>query len=265
MFKEAAFEPSSPVRHSAELYKIIKRTNSEKPVLFIYSDGGPDYRVNFMSVKLALIALYRKLDLDYLCAARTALYHSYRNPVERMMSIVNLGLQAVALAREKMPEEMEAEASKCNSLKNLRALAEWNAEFRVASKDSIAPVKILLTDIAQRLELKEKKFVVYTAAPLYELDALWMTILAIDKEFRVNHTDKSSAKDLIESLCGFMSHCCAQRHYFFDTLKCGKEGVICLPPRPCTTYQILIRVRTTIINLFPMCLEKTPVSSIVHL
>ena len=232
MFKEGAFEPSSPVRHSAELCKIVKRTNSERPVLFIYSDGGPDHRVNFMSVKLALIALFRKLDLDYLCAARTAPYHSYRNPVERMMSILNLGLQAVALAREKMPEEMEAEAARCNSLKTLRALAERNGEFRGASMDSIAPVKLLLTDIAQRLELKEKKFIVFTAAPQYELDALWTTILAIDKEFRVNHTDKVSAKDLTESLRNFMSHCCVQRHYFFDILKCGDEDCeVCLPPR----------------------------------
>lgn len=29
--------------------------------------------------------------MDYLCAARTAPYHSYRNPVERIMSILNLG------------------------------------------------------------------------------------------------------------------------------------------------------------------------------
>ena len=55
-----------------------------------------------------------------------------------------------------MPEEMEAEAARCNSLKTLCALAERKGEFRGASMDSIAPVKLLLTDIAQRLELKER-------------------------------------------------------------------------------------------------------------
>ena len=45
----------------------------------------------YISVKLALTVLFRKL--DYLCAVRTAQYHSYRNPVERIMSILNLGLQ----------------------------------------------------------------------------------------------------------------------------------------------------------------------------
>ena len=152
IFKEGAFEPSSPIRHSTELAKIIDERARDKPVVFIYSDGGPDHRVTYISVKLALIALYRKLDLDYLCAVRTAPYHSYRNPVERIMSILNLGLQAVALARKRMPDEMEMEAAKCNSLKALRAVAERKENFREASLDSISSVKVLLTDIARRLD-----------------------------------------------------------------------------------------------------------------
>ena len=38
--------------------------------------------LTYLSVKLSLIVLFLKLELDYLCAARTAPYHSYRNPVE---------------------------------------------------------------------------------------------------------------------------------------------------------------------------------------
>ena len=63
-------------------------------------------------MKLALIALFKKMDLDYLCATCTTPYHSYRNPVEWLMSIVYLGLQAIALARHEMPEEMEAETAR---------------------------------------------------------------------------------------------------------------------------------------------------------
>lgn len=40
-----------------------------KPMLCVYTDGGPDHRVTYVSVKLSLIALYLKLDLDYLLAA----------------------------------------------------------------------------------------------------------------------------------------------------------------------------------------------------
>ena len=131
-------------------------TAPEKRILFVYSDGGPDHRVTCISVKLAHIALFRKLNLDYLCAVRTAPYHSYRNPVERIMSVLNLGLQAIALARKSMPEEMEAEATKCNSMKALRSVAERIVGFKEAILDSISPVKVILTDIAKRLELKER-------------------------------------------------------------------------------------------------------------
>ena len=96
--KEAAFSPSSPLRHATELLQTLreKKVNSVlKPVLLLYTDGGPDHRVNFISVQLALICLFRHLQLDYLVAARTAPMQSYRNPVERMMSLLNLGLQSV--------------------------------------------------------------------------------------------------------------------------------------------------------------------------
>lgn len=116
MFKEEAFEPSSLLRHSAELANAISTQVETKPVLLIYSDRGPDHRVNILSVKLALIALYHKLDLGYLCAMRTAPFHSYRNLVEWIMSIVNIGLQAIAVAWRGMSQEMEAGVEKCNSM-----------------------------------------------------------------------------------------------------------------------------------------------------
>ncbi len=45
-FKDAAFESSSPIRHATELCSILKsKEEYQKPVLFVYSDGGPDHRV----------------------------------------------------------------------------------------------------------------------------------------------------------------------------------------------------------------------------
>lgn len=185
IFKEGAFEPSSPVRHTTELMGILEKESLNKPVLFLYSDGGPDHRITSLSVKLSLVALYLKLDLDYLCVVRTAPYHSYRNPVERIMSILNLGLQAVALARAKMPDEMEAVTSRCNSLKALRAIAQQKLDFVSAVANSIAPVKILLSDITRKLELKGEKFQVFTAATASELESSWIALLAVDKDFAI--------------------------------------------------------------------------------
>ena len=94
-------------------------TNS---VLFVHSDGGLDHRVTFISVKLALISLFVDLDLDYLCATRTAPYHSFCNPAERIKSIFNLGLQSVGLACTciEMDGVTEAAVHNCNSVAEIQ-------------------------------------------------------------------------------------------------------------------------------------------------
>ena len=70
----------------------------DMPILFLYSDGGPDHRLTYVSVQASLIALFKNLDLDILCVARTAPYQSWR---ERIMSLLNMGLQSVGLMRRK--------------------------------------------------------------------------------------------------------------------------------------------------------------------
>ena len=63
LLKEAAFEPSSAVRHSAELSKIITSNyNPVQPVLFLYTDGGPEHNLTHMAIQLSLIALFFRLD-----------------------------------------------------------------------------------------------------------------------------------------------------------------------------------------------------------
>ena len=104
--KNNVFEHSTPFRHACEPHNILQSLSLSKSILFVYSDGGPDHRLTYFSVKLSLICLFLKQDLDYLCAGRTAPHHSWRNPVERIMSILNLGLQCVGLARALMPDEL---------------------------------------------------------------------------------------------------------------------------------------------------------------
>ena len=88
-----------------------------KEVLFLYSNRGPDHQLTYVSVQLALDCLFLKLDLDFLRGGPTAPYHSWRNPVERVIAILNLGLQCV-----RMQDEYEKEVAKCNNLteKNCR-------------------------------------------------------------------------------------------------------------------------------------------------
>ena len=70
--------------------------------MIIYTDGGPDHNNKHTSVRLGLLALFLDLDLDTMVVMRTAPTQSWANPVERVMSALNLGLQGVALARCEM-------------------------------------------------------------------------------------------------------------------------------------------------------------------
>ena len=112
--KDKVTQPSSAIRHSTELTNII-RTHFEdssghagKPVLVVVSDGGPDHRVTFGSVKIADICVFRALDLDMLVHVRTCPYQSWQNLAERAMSTLNFALQHVALSCSSMPSEFES-------------------------------------------------------------------------------------------------------------------------------------------------------------
>ena len=231
--KEAAFEASSPMRHAVELGKILSHhVDPEKSVLFIYSDGGPDHRVSYISVQLALISLFLKFNLDYLCAARTAPSHSWSNPVERIMSTLNLGLQCVGLMREKMDSTFEAESAKCKNLKDLRSAANRSPEFQSSAFDSVSPVKVLLCKLFERLELKGKKFQGFVPASSSDIDELWSQAQEIDSTLGPDIPLTKATAKLKPELVKWIEHCCLQRHYFFEIKKCGiSTCTICKPPR----------------------------------
>ena len=78
--KENSFEPSSPLRHVTEFNQILSSQSDTNPILLLYTDGGPDHRLTYVSVKLSLIALFLHRDLDFLYAVRTPPHHSWKNP-----------------------------------------------------------------------------------------------------------------------------------------------------------------------------------------
>ena len=117
-FKEATFQPSSALRHAAELCRSLKaaKVNTAlKPILAIYTDGGPDHWLTYGTVQISLILLFRQLHMDYLIAERTYPTQSYKNPVERVMSFINLGLQCIGLMRTRMPEDWWPKSVHCTA------------------------------------------------------------------------------------------------------------------------------------------------------
>ena len=148
----------TPLQHAAELISAIQQEYSHiPPLLSLFTDGGPDHQITYLSVQLTLICVFLVLDLDFLCACRTAPAQSWKNPVERVMSILNLGLQSVGLMRKECTPSAEAVLKNCNSLQQIRSAVAGVPSLAGEIADSVEPVKLLITDLFQRLGLKGKK------------------------------------------------------------------------------------------------------------
>lgn len=189
-----------------ELYQLLQTLSFSKSVLFIYTDGGPDHRLTYVSVKLSLICLFLKLDLDYLCAGRTAPYHSWRNPVERIMSVLNLGLQCVGLARSKMPDDFEQEVGKCNNLSELRNIASRKSGIELAVQDSLSPVKVLLCTIFSRLKLHDTYIRTFASASTDELHDFWTAVISIDATLKEGGKYRKDNLDQHSAIAEFILH-----------------------------------------------------------
>jgi hypothetical protein len=135
------------------------------------TDGGPDHRVTFETVKLSLVQLFIQLDLDMLVALRTAPNHSWMNPAERCMSILNLALQHVALARTEMDSAYENSVKHKCSLNAVRNLANIKTGFREAFAESVGNVVELVNARFKRMKLKNEYLETYTGIPDEEIQA----------------------------------------------------------------------------------------------
>ena len=190
--KDSTFQPSSANRHAAELSKLLSQRDEKKPILFLYTDGGGDHNVTHVSTQISLINVFLKNDLDMLQAVRTPPYHSWKNPVERVNCILNLGLQSVGLMRASMNDKYEAKIKSCKCVKDIRTLAQGDPNFKECFLDSLEPVKALLSSVFQRLQLKYDPFQVFMAASDSEIEELQNNILSIN--------GKTNSE--------FIEHCC---------------------------------------------------------
>ena len=59
VLKEGALDPSSPIRHATELISSLEELGPTKPMLWLYTDGGPDHRLTYLAMNVALIALFK--------------------------------------------------------------------------------------------------------------------------------------------------------------------------------------------------------------
>lgn len=224
--KDKVFQPSSAIRHTTETLKILRSVASDddvnltKPVLFVYTDGGPDHRTTFFSVQIALIGLFIALDLDLLVAARTAPCQSYNNPAERCMSLLNMALQHTSFQRGKMTEGLELRVKSLGSMKKIRDAAKREPALETGLIQSLEPVLAQLKQLFSQLKFLDDKVITHDAATNQEIDDIF-SILDTFKELEsAEHviTQLKSKKDVekFDKLKDFMKHHCRERQYTFQ-------------------------------------------------
>lgn len=153
--KDAVFQPSDSFRTVLEMKKVVEeRVDSIDDVkyLFLMTDGGGEHRVNFHSVKVPLILLFKELDLDLLVAIRCAPGQSYISVVERIMSILNIGIQNVALERAVSPSDSTIQ--KARNMAELRTHPEVKGDWL----KSLEPMQEEIRGRFERLKLKDDPF-----------------------------------------------------------------------------------------------------------
>jgi hypothetical protein len=221
--KDAVFQPSSPLRHSAELVGIIKEATRHRMVppsiLCGYTDGGPDHRTTYVSVQIAWVAVWLALDLDYLLIVRTIPCNSWVNIVERIMSILNIGMQGVAVMRSAMSPFFERHFSKATSLAAMRVAASKVEGGKEAWAGAMASVLSMLGKRMARLSLKEEAFTVRQPASQGDLDALWNLVPAIDNSLVLGKLQAANLKGA-KGWKAFVAEHMRLGHYHLEIKKC---------------------------------------------
>ena len=215
-----------------ELPQIMKTGNIEKEIMCLYTDGGPDHRVTYLSVQVSLICLFLRTNADMVIAVRTPPQNSWKDPAERVMPILNIGLQSVGLMRRSLSDvALEHKLKSAKNMKGIRAMVENTDGLKEQVIESVRPVKELLEDIFSRLKQKDKNFKTFHSASDEDINKLWTEILKIDPTLTPSDTTKEKIKSK-EKLIEFMKGHCVQRHYMFSLKKCDQlQCQICDVPR----------------------------------
>ena len=75
--------------------------------MYVYSDGDPERKADNLPVQISCIGFFLQQNFNKMLIARIATNLFYRNLVERIHSIGNLGLQSPGLMGKRMSENMK--------------------------------------------------------------------------------------------------------------------------------------------------------------
>ena len=98
--------------------------------LVISTDGGPDHKNTNIATKAALLGMVLILDLDVIVAFRNAPGSSWINPVEQVISLLNLALQHCGYALAACEDREIEKIKKYNAMRALQEEAGKNESVK---------------------------------------------------------------------------------------------------------------------------------------
>lgn len=220
---DSVFQMASPFRHATLMAKVME---SEKyPVLLKMTDGGTDQRNTLQSVRCANITLFKEFDLDMLIHVRCAPGQSWINPAERIMSILNIGLQNVSLEREELIDKTkEAAVRRCGSMAEIR---ELGSKVKEGWTVAVEPLQRIIKNRFCRLKLKDEAITVYDPVTDEQIDLMKRHLRELFPELKLDKLQKVHT-DKVQSYKGWIEKHCKISHYSFQIRKCTDEKC-CLP------------------------------------
>ena len=145
--KNSIFQASDPFRHAVELIDVLRN---------YYQDNN----IKHLFAQCALLALFKVCNFDILNVGRCVPYHSFINPAERYMSLLNIGLQGLALERDKACP-FESTVKSCSTMKSIRRKATECQGLKEAYTSSIeAPIQKVESSFSM-LDLKGKQVKIF--------------------------------------------------------------------------------------------------------
>ena len=160
-------------------------------------------------------------NFEEILIARTAANLSYRNPVERVHAIANLGLQSVGLMRKAMPQNMENVIRNSNSNDDIRNLCSKNNDLEIELKKSLDQPKKLIEDVFKELSLKGKKIEIFQVATQDKIDTCNNILLNnFDENILMLLLRPDFMKSKYPKLHEFYTKHCINRTHYFHVFKC---------------------------------------------
>ncbi|XP_052781350.1 uncharacterized protein LOC128217930 [Mya arenaria] len=219
VINDSIFQSSNPMRHAATLVRLVKKEDSKPKVLLKFTDGGTDHRNTLEHVKCASICMFKELDLDMFVACRCAPGQSYTNPAERIMSILNIGLQNCALSRQKSTDEVENCIRKCNSMDSIRKVAVDKPEIKEQWEVAIEPLREVIENRFKRLSLKDEPIEAMYPTSEEEMDILKQHLHYLFPQMNTDRLVKAETNK-VEKYAEWLDLHCKQSQYCFQIRKC---------------------------------------------